>query len=760
MIELLNQMNAEQKEAIVTTEGPLLVMAGAGSGKTRVLTHRIAYLMAEKLVAPWNILAITFTNKAAKEMKDRVHTLVGEKAKDVWISTFHAMCVRILRRDADLIGYDLSFGIIDDSDQLSVIKSVLEELNIDPKKESPKYFLAQISNAKNELKRPSDLRRDHVEENVIRVYEKYQERLFKNNRVDFDDLLMLTVHLFEKEPDVLAFYQNKFQYIHIDEYQDTNGAQYKIVKLLAQRFENICVVGDSDQSIYSWRGANIENILSFEKDYKTAKVILLQQNYRSKQRILDAANDVIKHNRGRLEKRLWSDRGEGELIEYYRASDGDVEANYIASKIDTLRRDGRHLEEFSVLYRTNSQSRAIEQALLRQNLPYRLIGGTSFFKRKEIKDMMAYLRLICNPDDDLSFERVVNEPKRGIGNASVDKLKAYAQTSELSLMASTIESNGISKAAANKMIAFRELIYVLRMQVDSYSLIEFLDAVLEQTGYLEMLKNENTIESHSRIDNLEEFKSMAQKFEEVDLVEILQEEESEETVDELTTMTKLIIMLNELMLQTDVKEDEESDEAKVTLMTIHAAKGLEFPVVFLCGFEDGVFPLHRAIEEGADELEEERRLAYVAITRAEDLLYITNAESRYQFGKRTANPESMFIKEISSELLEQSGVSSRRQSFDDYFSSQRSYSKPQQTYQTNRFAKPKVTTIEKEDKKRAISTINLNELASWNSGDKLTHDTFGDGIVVGVAGDILSIAFSAPHGIKKLLGTHKALKKR
>ena len=760
MNELLNQMNPEQKEAIVTTEGPLLVMAGAGSGKTRVLTHRIAYLMAEKLVAPWNILAITFTNKAAKEMKDRVHTLVGEKAKDVWISTFHAMCVRILRRDADLIGYDLSFGILDDADQLSVIKSVLEELNIDPKKESPKYFLAQISNAKNELKRPNDLRRDHVEENVIRVYEKYQDRLFKNNRVDFDDLLMLTVHLFEKEPDVLAFYQNKFQYIHIDEYQDTNGAQYKIVKLLAQRFENVCVVGDSDQSIYSWRGANIENILSFEHDYPNAKVILLQQNYRSKQRILDAANDVIKNNAGRLEKRLWSDRGDGELIEYYRASDGDVEANYIASKIDTLRRNGRHLDEFAVLYRTNSQSRGIEQSLLRQNLPYRLIGGTSFFKRKEIKDMMAYLRLICNPDDDLSFERVVNEPKRGIGNASVDKLKVYAQASELSMMASIIESNGISKAAANKLMAFREIIYLLRMQVDSYSLVDFLDAVLSQTGYLEMLENENTIESHSRIDNLEEFKSMAKKFEEVDLVEILQEEESNETVDDLTTMTKLIIMLNELMLQTDVKEDEDSDEAKVTLMTIHAAKGLEFPVVFLCGFEDGIFPLHRAIEEGANELEEERRLAYVAITRAEDLLYITNAESRYQFGKRTANPESMFVKEINSELLEQSGVSSRRQSLDDYFGGSTSYGTSKQVYQTNRFGKPKPTLKETETKKRMVPTVDLNESATWKSGDKLMHDTFGEGVIVGVKGDIISIAFSAPHGIKKLLGTHPALKKR
>ena len=405
MSQLLDKMNPQQKEAILTTEGPLLVMAGAGSGKTRVLTHRIAYLMSEKQVSPYNILAITFTNKAAREMKERVEKLIGERGKDVWISTFHSMCVRILRRDIDLIGYDLNFGILDDADQLSVIKTVMEDLNLDPKRQSPKYFLSQISNAKNELKTPNDLNKEFENEDVIRVYEKYQQTLFKNNRVDFDDLLMLTVHLFEKHPEVLSFYQNKFQYIHIDEYQDTNHAQYKIVTLLAEKFRNICVVGDSDQSIYSWRGANIENILSFESDYPDASVVLLEQNYRSKQMILNAANDVIKNNSGRRDKQLWSDRGEGEAIEYHRASDGDVEANYIADKIAYMRRDAYDYHDFAVLYRTNSQSRAIEQALLRQNIPYRLVGGQSYFKRKEIKDLMAYLRLICNPDDDLSFVR-------------------------------------------------------------------------------------------------------------------------------------------------------------------------------------------------------------------------------------------------------------------------------------------------------------------------------------------------------------------
>ena len=710
MSQLLDKMNPQQKEAILTTEGPLLVMAGAGSGKTRVLTHRIAYLMSEKQVSPYNILAITFTNKAAREMKERVEKLIGERGKDVWISTFHSMCVRILRRDIDLIGYDLNFGILDDADQLSVIKTVMEDLNLDPKRQSPKYFLSQISNAKNELKTPSD----------------------------FDDLLMLTVHLFEKHPEVLSFYQNKFQYIHIDEYQDTNHAQYKIVTLLAEKFRNICVVGDSDQSIYSWRGANIENILSFESDYPDASVVLLEQNYRSKQMILNAANDVIKNNSGRRDKQLWSDRGEGEAIEYHRASDGDVEANYIADKIAYMRRDAYDYHDFAVLYRTNSQSRAIEQALLRQNIPYRLVGGQSYFKRKEIKDLMAYLRLICNPDDDLSFVRVVNEPKRGIGAASIDKLSHFAAESELSLMSSIQDATGVvAKATLNKLMDFKTMIYMLRAQIEDHSLASFIDLVLSQTGYLEMLENENTIEADSRIDNLGEFKSMATQFEDVDLDEILAEEESEERADDLPTMTKLIILLNDLMLQTDTETEEEANESKVTLMTIHAAKGLEFPVVFICGFEDGIFPLRSAIEQGADDLEEERRLAYVAITRAEDLLFITNAQSRYQYGMRSANPESMFIREISETYLNKTGIESR----------------PRPSFTLKE-------AMESKAPKRQIKTVSLNSGSSWNSGDKVEHDTFGEGVVVGVKGEVISIAFSAPHGIKKLMGSHPALKKR
>ena len=743
MIDLLGNMNPQQREAILAAEGPLLVMAGAGSGKTRVLTHRIAYLMQEKMVAPWNILAITFTNKAAREMRERVFSLIGDRAADVWISTFHAMCVRILRRDSQLIGYDKSFGILDDADQLSVIKEVMKELNLDPKRNSPKSFLAQISNAKNQLKTGSDLKKDHAHPDLVRVYEKYQEKLFKNNRMDFDDLLMLTVHLFDRHPEVLSFYQHKFQYIHIDEYQDTNHAQYRLVQLMAANYRNICVVGDSDQSIYSWRGADIQNILSFEKDYPEANVILLEQNYRSKQTILNAANDVIANNGGRREKKLWSDRGDGTRIQYYRATDGDFEARYIAERITDLRPDAADYGDFAVLYRTNSQSRGIEQALLRANIPYRLVGGLSYFKRKEIKDLMAYLRLIANPGDDISFARVINEPKRGIGAATLEKLHLLSLTSQTSLMEAVSHAPSVlTKAPAGKLAAFKNLISGLRQEAGQYSVTDFIDVVLETTGYLEMLENEDTIEAHSRIDNLMEFKNMAKQFEDRDLPEKLKEEGFEEDPATLTTLSRLVILLNDLMLQTDTETPEESKEPKVTLMTIHAAKGLEYPTVFVTGFEDGIFPLHSAIEQGREELEEERRLAYVAITRAKDSLYLTNAQRRYQHGQGVSNMESRFLREIADEYLERTGMAVKRVPFASgrpTFSLQDAVEKP----------KPKV-----------VSTLNLNENADWSIGDKLTHESFGDGVVVGAKSDILTIAFGAQHGIKKLLGSHPALKKR
>lgn len=743
MKQLLNNMNLQQAAAIQQTEGPLLVMAGAGSGKTRVLTHRIAYLMLEKLVAPWNILAITFTNKAAREMKERVAGLMGDSARDVWVSTFHAMCVRILRRDIDLIGYDLNFGILDDADQLSVIKEAMKELNLDPKRQSPKNFLARISNAKNELLEPKDLTLEEHPPEFLAVYKKYQEKLRRNNRVDFDDLLMLTVHLFERHEEVLSYYQNKFQYIHVDEYQDTNKAQYRIVKMLAAKFRNVCVVGDSDQSIYSWRGADIQNILSFEKDYPDATVILLEQNYRSRQLILDAANDVIGNNPGRRDKKLWSERGQGEDIEYHRASDGDQEAAFIADKISFMRHDAFDYHDFAVLYRTNSQSRAIEQALLRQNIPYRLVGGLSFFKRKEIKDMMAYLRLILNPHDDISFQRVVNEPKRGIGASSLEKLSTAALMLETSLM-EAIERSGLSKAALNKLMEFKSLIYYMKNHIEDYNLTGLMDLVLEHTGYLKMLETEDTIESHSRIDNLEEFKSMAAQFEKEQIPLLIAEEALEDELSDLTTAQKLTILLNDLLLQTDVGTEEEGDQSKVTLMTIHASKGLEFPVVFIAGFEDGIFPLFSAIESGPKELEEERRLAYVSITRAMDRLFISNATRRYQHGRPAANMESRFIREITEDYLRKTGVGHR----------------PSFISGDVRTSFSLKDAVEQQKPKRKLPAMMASSNNKWGIGDKLAHDKFGNGVVVGVAGDTLTIAFSAEHGIKKLLGAHPALKKR
>lgn len=745
MKQLLKSMNPQQAEAIQHTEGPLLVMAGAGSGKTRVLTHRIAYLMLEKMVAPWNILAITFTNKAAREMKERIEHLMGEEGKDVWVSTFHSMCVRILRRDIDLLGYDLNFGILDDADQISVIKEVMKELNLDPKRQSPKNFLSKISNAKNELLEPADFNQNEAQPEFIAVYKKYQEKLRRNNRVDFDDLLVLTVRLFEKHADVLSYYQNKFQYIHVDEYQDTNKAQYRIVKMLAAKFKNVCVVGDSDQSIYSWRGADIQNILSFEKDYPDATVILLEQNYRSRQMILDAANDVIGNNPGRRDKKLWSDRGPGDSIEYHRAADGDQEAAFIADKISYMRRDAFDYHDFAVLYRTNSQSRAIEQALLRQNIPYRLVGGLSFFKRKEIKDVMAYLRLLLNPHDDISFLRVVNEPKRGIGASTLEKLTNHALNSELSLMASIEEpGNGISNAALKKLLEFKSLTYYMKNHIEDYNLLGVVDLVLEHTGYLSMLEADDTIESHARIDNLEEFKSMAAQFEQEEIPRLLVEEAFEKQGSELTTAVKLTILLNDLLLQTDVGTDEEAAESKVTLMTIHASKGLEFPVVFIAGFEDGIFPLFSAIESGEKELEEERRLAYVSITRAMDQLFLSNASRRYQHGRSSMNPESRFIREITEDYLRKTGTGHRASFIQG---------DPRPTFSLKE-------AVEKKAPKRKLPAMIASMENNWGIGDKLAHDKFGNGVVVGVAGDILTIAFSAEHGIKKLMGAHPALKKR
>ena len=739
---LLNGMNPQQKLAIQQTEGPLLILAGAGSGKTRVVTHRIAYLIEEVGVAPWNILAITFTNKAAREMKERT-TSLSPHGRDVWISTFHSMCVSILRRHIDLLGYEKNFAILDDADQITALKQVLKTLNIDPKLWPPKYYLARISEAKNQMRLPKDISPDRfIPDKFKEVYEKYQKMLHSNNRLDFDDLLMLTVHLFEQNSAVLEYYQQKFRYIHVDEYQDTNHAQYKIVKLLAGLHRNICVVGDSDQSIYSWRGADITNILSFEKDYEEAIVIKLEQNYRSTQTILDAANDVILNNPAQYKKHLFSEIGSGLKIIAKQSFSGDAEANYVASEVKRLVNNGASHEEIVILYRTNSQSRLFEQHFMNENIPYRIVGGLSYFKRKEIKDLVAFLRLITDPHDDFSFERIVNVPTRGIGATTIEKVAIASAGMDVSMFSAIpMLAQSLSGATANKLLKFHHMITTLQTQIDELSIHEFIELVLVETGYLEMLNAEDTIESASRIENLDEFKTMAITFEKDQLAGIIAQEELDFELDTMTTRQKLEILLTDIGLQTDVTE-EDANKEKVTMMTVHAAKGLEFNTVFLVGFEDGIFPLHSSIEAGEDEIEEERRLAYVAITRAERRLYITNARSRMHQGQKKYNKISRFQYEIKKSRLDIKGGGSGE------FSS----ANKQPFFATT---KPKPNKLMPK-----VSTIDLVDAKAFSIGDKVSHDTMGDGVVVGSDSERVTIAFSAEHGIKKFKSGHSAIKLR
>ncbi|MUK88430.1 DNA helicase PcrA [Ornithinibacillus sp. L9] len=731
MDDLIKGLNKEQQEAVKHTEGPLLIMAGAGSGKTRVLTHRIAYLMGEKEVAPRNILAITFTNKAAREMKERVSRLVGPEGEYMWVSTFHSMCVRILRRDIERIGYSRNFTILDSGDQLSVIKQIMKDFNIDTKKFEPRAVLGQISAAKNELVTPEKYEEnagDFYSRQISKVYTEYQKRIRKNQSLDFDDLIMQTIHLFNRVPEVLEYYQRRFQYIHVDEYQDTNHAQYYLVKQLASRFQNLCVVGDSDQSIYRWRGADIANILSFEKDYPTARTVFLEQNYRSTKSILAAANKVIENNTGRKPKNLWTDNPDGKKITYYQGSTEQDEALYITDKIQELtKNEGFSPGEVAILYRTNAQSRAIEDTLMKSNIAYQMVGGTKFYDRKEIKDMIAYLRLITNPDDDLSFERVVNEPKRGIGKTSVDKLRTYAAVNDLSLYQAVevVDFTGVSKKAANALVEFGNLIKTLTQQQEFLTATDMVEAVLERTGYEQMLKNERTIEAQSRLENLEEFMTVTQDF--------------EKTSEDKT----LIAFLTDLALIADIDKVDEEDpenEEKVTLMTLHAAKGLEFPVVFLIGMEENVFPHSRSMFDD-EEMEEERRLAYVGITRAEHQLYLTHAKMRTLYGRTSMNPVSRFINEIPEELIE--GIEQAKQTM---FGSA-PFGQPK--------GEPKQQPAPVKRKAEKMQNTTGAENEAWKPGDKASHKKWGVGTVVKVQGEgeamELDVAFPAPTGIKRLL---------
>ncbi|MDR1567103.1 MAG: DNA helicase PcrA [Streptococcaceae bacterium] len=733
-------MNEQQARAVQATEGPVLIMAGAGSGKTRVLTHRIAYLIEEKGINPWNILAITFTNKAAKEMRLRVEKLIG--TQDVWISTFHAMCVRILRRDGDKIGFNRNFTIIDTGEARTLMNRIKKEHNLDPKKWSTRAILGTISNAKNDLLTAAAYEKQAgnlYQEVVAKCYQSYQRYLRQNESMDFDDLIMNTIRLFDENEEVLTYYQGKFQYIHVDEYQDTNHAQYTLVKQLAKKFQNICVVGDADQSIYGWRGADMSNILEFEKDYPKTQVILLEENYRSTKNILGAANDVIENNRKRRPKKLWTQNAMGEKLIYHKAENERDEAEYIVGEIKRLEAGGKSLGDFAVLYRTNAQSRIVEEIFLKSNLPYVMVGGQKFYERKEIKDVIAYLNILANPRDSISFERVINAPKRGIGQVSLEKMRNYAALYQQSMLeaASNAELTGLKGKTAVAARLFGEVILQLISELDGLTVSEIVNAVLERSGYLAELESQNNLESQARIENIQEFLTVTQSFDQNN------NEASESAQD------KLARFLNDLALVSDL-DDVKEEAACVTLMTLHAAKGLEFPIVFLIGMEEGIFPLSRAIEDEA-ELEEERRLAYVGITRAEELLYLSNAVNRMLYGKTNRNATSRFLDEIGDEYLRTSGLAGRTST-----AFNASYAK--QGASLSEFLK---TT--QQTRNTAKQTAVPKAVEAFSIGDVIEHRKWGEGTVIKVTGtndsQELDIAFSGL-GIKRVLAKFAPITKR
>ena len=755
--KLLEGMNERQKEAVQHTQGPLLIMAGAGSGKTRVLTHRMAYILAEEEVHPWNILAITFTNKAAREMKERVSQLVGPQAEEMWVSTFHSMCVRILRRDIELLGYQRSFTICDPSEQQTAMKRILKKLDIDSEKYDYRMILNRISQAKNDLEDVEEFNKKYtgyVEQIIGKCYREYQKELAKSMTLDFDDLIMLTVQLFQKYPETLQYYQQKFQYIHVDEYQDTNHAQYRLVTMLAKKFKNICVVGDADQSIYGWRGADMSNILEFEKDYQNAKVVLLEQNYRSTKTILQAANHVIENNVNRKVKKLWTENEEGQPITYYRAQSEQDEGCYVLSQIQSLLRDGYHYDDFAILYRTNAQSRVMEENLLKSNIPFRLVGGQRFFERLEIKDLLAYLRLIVNPQDDLSFRRIVNSPKRGVGATSLEKLSNFASMHQFSLLEASSQTaiSPLSGKAAKSLEKFAEMIEDLRKMQEFLSISEFVEQVIEKTGYLAALEQQHTMEADARIENIQEFISVAKQFEQDRLEEELED-------------SPLLQFLTDLSLVSDADSDD-GDGRMVTLMTLHAAKGLEFPVVFIIGLEEGIFPSLRSMMENGDDVEEERRLAYVGITRAEQKLFLTNAYSRLLYGRTQTNRPSRFIVEIGEELFdskqqqsyshtsrESSSFVSKNSSsgslFDKYRAKSQATAYQPKAVQPSSIQPSVVRQVRKQ-------TVAANDGAVWKVGDKVMHKKWNVGTVVKVTGEgtnqEIDVAF-AGMGIKRLLAS-------
>lgn len=750
MQDILKGLNDKQYEAVVNTEGPCLVIAGAGSGKTKVLTHKIAYLIGEKQVKPWNILAITFTNKAANEMKERIGNLVGDVSADIWMGTFHSICVRILRRFIDRIGFDSSFIIFDTSDQRTLVKACIKSIGLDDKMFTDRSVLSEISNAKNEMLEPDQYtvraNGDFRKEKIALVYEMYQKRLKENNAIDFDDIINYTIKILMENPDILEYYSDKFHYVLVDEYQDTNKAQFTLVTMLASKNGNITVVGDNDQGIYSFRGADISNILNFERDFPGTKIIKLEQNYRCTGNILKAANAVIKNNEVTYKKELWTENEVGNLPAVYSAKNEYDEGTYIVQQIEHLRREEYYkYSDFAILYRMNTQSRAIEEILRRESIPYKIIGGLKFYERKEIKDIISYLRLIQNPSDNLSLKRIINEPKRGIGKTSLDKIEELSINSGVPMyeIIKNAEQYGLNRVFLNSR-EFVNAIEELRAKKEDIKISDLIKETLKKSGYTQALENENTIEAENRIENLDEFLTVAIEFE-------------DESAD-----NKLSDFLEGITLSSDIDNMEEAEET-VTLMTLHSAKGLEFPVVFLVGMEEGIFPGYKSIGE-PKELEEERRLCYVGITRAKEHLFLTCSKQRTIFGSTSCNQVSRFLREIPSDLLDgyDDALGEKQENNSNIFGD----SKYSWTYGSKDNGNIKTYKIDKNEPKVAAASSSTNsngfmfrtaesflnnltkksaganvDLSKYKEGVRIYHKKFGEGVISNVEpeGDDLKI---------------------
>ena len=729
MQDLIEGLNDRQKEAVISTEGPCLVIAGAGSGKTKVLTHKIAYLISEKYVKPWNIIAITFTNKAANEMKERIQNIIGDAANDLWMGTFHSICVKILRKYIDRIGFDHSFLIFDTSDQKTLIKECLKDLKVDDKLFTDRAVLSEISNGKNEMLEPKDYKikyaGDFRRETIGNIYELYQQRLKENNALDFDDIINYTIKILTENPDVLEYYTEKFKYVLVDEYQDTNKAQFMLVSILASKYGNITVVGDNDQGIYSFRGADITNILNFEKDFPGTKIIKLEQNYRCTGNILKAANAVIKHNENKYEKKLWTANDEGELPSIYQSEDEYDEASYVVKQINHLKTEEYYkYSDFVVLYRMNSQSRAIEDILRREDIPYKIVGGLKFYERKEIKDIIAYLRLIYNTSDNISLKRIINEPKRGIGKTSLDNIQQISEQNGISMyeVIKNAEQFGLNRVKANAD-DFINLIEELRTKQNELSISELIKETLNKSGYTKALELENSVEAESRIQNLEEFLTVAIEFE---------EEFADNTLGEF---------LENITLSSDIDNVEDAENS-VTLMTLHSAKGLEFPTVFLVGLEEGIFPGYKSIGE-ENALQEERRLFYVGITRAKEHLFLTCAKRRTIFGSTSYNAISRFVKEIPEELLNGYDKMQKEKVEDKFENSDygwkygnRESKVKTYTFETNSYEVkkqvPATAGFQYRTAESFLSSLNKKDsfdISKYQEGQRVYHKKFGEGTI-------------------------------